>query len=356
MDPASISALLSGGSSLISGLSGLFGDDGSDAMDRALDMAKEQYQQGSQAQETAARRELALYDPFYQSNFRAYNNYLRELGQDYITDDPVMASMRHNADNYIAVGPDGRSYVVDTIPGYTGGNTPRPLGTTPQQPQNGGNGNGGPLSSLFGIQGGNGNGQGSAQPTAGGMNFSAGKGQPIGTVNGTTYYRRDEDSLMPYNWAEGSGQRGGPNLSAGNYQQSPGYGFQVEQGVKALDRSAAANGRLNSGRQAMELTRFGQGVANQDYYGWADREQQKYDNWLGRLGQLAGQAPVAAGQVGGVYGGLGQAGANSSGQLADLALSRGMTDAGSANRSQSAFQGGLGNVFSGLGSLSTLFR
>jgi len=351
MDPATISALLSGGPSILGGLNSLFGDDGSDALDRALDQAREQFQQGSQAQETAARRELALYDPFYQSGLRAYNNYLRELGQDYITDDPVLASMRHNADNYIAVGPDGRSYVVDTIPGYTGGNTPRPLGSTPQQSSNGG---GSLRDLLLGNSGGNGNNSGApADPN--GLKFDASKGTPIGTIGGVTYYRRDEDSLMPYTWAKGTGERGGPDLSLSAYEKSPGYDFQFGQGVQALDRSAAANGRLDSGRQAKALTEFGQGLAKTDYYGWADREQQRYDNWVSRLAQLAGQAPVAAGQVGGVYGNMGQGGANSANSLANLALTRGSTEADLTARSQSSFNNGISGILGGAGRISTLW-
>lgn len=343
-------SLLSGGGSILGGISSLFGDDGSDQMDRAMDIAQEQYKQGSQAQETGARRQLALYDPFYQSGFRAYNNYLRELGQDYITDDPVMASMRHNADNYIAVGPDGRSYVVDTIPGYTGGNTPRPVNGASSS--SGGDDDTPAFWQAF-NRGSGGGGAPAADPN--GLNFDVSKGTPIGTVDGVTYYRRDEDSLMPYNWAEGSGKRNGPDLSAKSYQKSPGYDFQMGQGIQALDRSAAARGMLLSGAQSKALNEYGQGVANQDYYGWADREQQKYDNWLGRLGQLAGQAPVAAGQVGGVYGGLGQAGAQSSGQLADLAMTRGSTEADLAARSQSSFNNGLSGIAGGLGRLSTLW-
>lgn len=55
------------------------------------------------------------------------------------------------------------------------------------------------------------------------------------------------------------------NTARETFQTSPGYDFQMDQGIGALDRSAAARGMLNSGRQSKDLMRFGQGLANQDY-------------------------------------------------------------------------------------------
>lgn len=329
MDPASISALLSGGSSLLGGLGGLIGGDGgaSDAANRALDQAREQYQQGQQAETTAARRNLALADPLYQQSMAANRTYLAALGLPYITNDPVLSSMQHNSDNYIAVGPDGTQSVVNSIPGYTGGNTPRPITGVPGPQQ------GGQSTNPFGIQMGSAAQQPSGGGAAGDLNFDAPKGTPIGTVNGTTYYSRDEDSLMPYNWAGGTG-----------FQQTPGYQFQMDQGIQARDRGAASRGMLLSGAAQKELTRFGQGTANQEY-----------GTWLNRVGQVAGQAPQATSQVGGVYSGLGSSGSQSAGNLANLALTGGMTNAQSAANNQSSFNGGLSSIFKGLGSISTLF-
>lgn len=51
----------------------------------------------------------------------------------------------------------------------------------------------------------------------------------------------------------------------GGYEASPGFGFAMEEGQRAIDRSAAARGGLFSGRTARETMRFGQGLAAQDY-------------------------------------------------------------------------------------------
>lgn len=45
----------------------------------------------------------------------------------------------------------------------------------------------------------------------------------------------------------------------------PGYQFDMQQGVNALDRSAAARGTLNSGRSQKDLLAYGTGLADNTY-------------------------------------------------------------------------------------------
>jgi len=75
----------------------------------------------------------------------------------------------------------------------------------------------------------------------------------------------------------------------GNFQQSPGYQFAFNEGVNALDRSAAARGRLNSGAQDIALTRYGQGIANQEYDNFLSRYYQSLTPYqsLANVGQTA---------------------------------------------------------------------
>ena len=54
----------------------------------------------------------------------------------------------------------------------------------------------------------------------------------------------------------------------------PGYQFALDQGVQALDKSAAARGTVNSGGQKKEILGFAIGLADQT-------AQQKYSNSLG---------------------------------------------------------------------------
>jgi hypothetical protein len=50
-----------------------------------------------------------------------------------------------------------------------------------------------------------------------------------------------------------------------NYQQSPGYQFQLQQGLQGVQNSAAAQGQGLSGATMKALQRYGTGLAAQDY-------------------------------------------------------------------------------------------
>lgn len=118
---------------------------------------------------------------------------------------------------------------------------------------------------------------------------------------------------------------GAPNYSA--FFQSPDYQFRMDQGVQALDRSAAARGRTNSGAQMKALTEYGSGLASSEF-----------GNWWNRLSNLAGLGPAANNatqQAGQNY-------ANNAGQN--------MLAAGNARASQYINQGNAwGNAINGLG-------
>lgn len=48
-------------------------------------------------------------------------------------------------------------------------------------------------------------------------------------------------------------------------KRDPGYQFRMQEGVNALDASAASRGRLQSGAQQKALTKYGQDVGSQEY-------------------------------------------------------------------------------------------
>lgn len=71
-----------------------------------------------------------------------------------------------------------------------------------------------------------------------------------------------------------------------NFLESPGYQFQLEQGQKAIDRSAAARGMLRSGATMEASQKFGQGLAAQDF-----------TTYYNRLAGLAGMGQQSANAV-----------------------------------------------------------
>lgn len=80
--------------------------------------------------------------------------------------------------------------------------------------------------------------------------------------------------------------------------KDPGYQFRMDQGVEALDKSAAARGRLLSGAQQKGVTDYAQNMASQEYanaYAREANEKAKQYNMLSGLSS-GGQAS-AAGQA-----------------------------------------------------------
>ena len=74
------------------------------------------------------------------------------------------------------------------------------------------------------------------------------------------------------------------------FTETPGYQFRFDEGIRALDRSASATGRLRGGGYTRELTRYGQGVASGEF-----------ENYANRLSGLAGMgqgSTIATGTLG----------------------------------------------------------
>ena len=82
------------------------------------------------------------------------------------------------------------------------------------------------------------------------------------------------------------------------FQADPGYGFRMSEGMKALERSAAARGGLLSGSTLKATQRFGQDLASQEYQNAFNRYQAERQARLGPLQSLAGVGQTTAQQLG----------------------------------------------------------
>lgn len=137
-------------------------------------------------------------------------------------------------------------------------------------------------------------------------------------------------AFQMYGNALGLGGPGGNAAAVNAFQTDPGYQFQLQQGLQALDRTANERGMLSSGNLTQDELAYSQGLANQGY-----------QQWLQNLWGLGGQAPGLAGAQSGLYS-----------QLAGLGTGLGQAEAGLTG----AGYGGLANIASGLGSnLSNLY-
>ena len=61
-----------------------------------------------------------------------------------------------------------------------------------------------------------------------------------------------------------------------NFKADPGYQFRKQEGINALDASAAARGRLQSGAQARAVSRYGSDLASQEYGNAFNRAATEY--------------------------------------------------------------------------------
>jgi hypothetical protein len=82
------------------------------------------------------------------------------------------------------------------------------------------------------------------------------------------------------------------------FQQDPGYAFRMSEGMKALERGAAARGGLMSGATMKGLQRYGQDLASQEYQNAFNRYGIERERRLNPLQSLAGVGQTSAQQVG----------------------------------------------------------
>lgn len=66
------------------------------------------------------------------------------------------------------------------------------------------------------------------------------------------------------------------NFNPADLQNDPSYQFRLQQGVNALDASAASRGKLLSGAQDKAVTQYGQDLASQEYANAYNRSLQGY--------------------------------------------------------------------------------
>lgn len=121
------------------------------------------------------------------------------------------------------------------------------------------------------------------------------------------------------------------------FQRDPGYGFRMSEGMKALERSAAARGGLLSGATGKALQRYGQDLGSQEYMNAFNRYQAERQARLGPLQSLAGVGQTATQALGSA---AGQYGSN----IGNIMMGQGQTAANAALARGSAYAGGLNQL------------
>ena len=149
------------------------------------------------------------------------------------------------------------------------------------------------------------------------------------------------------------------NFGAADFQTDPGYNFRLSEGLKALDRQAAARGGMMSGAALKAAGRYGQEAASQEYGNAFNRFQTNRASQAGlftdaynrnrtrqldefsRLGGLMTSGQNAAAGTGASQAAFGSNAANLMSQGAQ-AMGQGVIGAGQA---AAAGQMGAGNTY-----------
>jgi hypothetical protein len=129
----------------------------------------------------------------------------------------------------------------------------------------------------------------------------------------------------------------GKAFGAEQFQQDPGYAFRQSEGMKALERSAAARGNLMSGSTMKGIQRFGQDLASQEYQNAFNRYQIERSAKLNPLQSLMGSGQSATNVMTGAAGQMGQ---NEASNLYNAGQARASGYVGQAN----ALNQALGSV------------
>lgn len=125
------------------------------------------------------------------------------------------------------------------------------------------------------------------------------------------------------------------------FAQDPGYQFRLEEGQKALERSASSRGQTLSGGALKSLAGYSQGMASQEY-------GKAYERWnnqrLQKWNMLQGVANMGMGAAGQTV----QAGSSAANQISEAQMG--------AGNAQGAAYMNMGNAISGAGNnLSQLY-
>lgn len=118
-----------------------------------------------------------------------------------------------------------------------------------------------------------------------------------------------------YQLTEGSG-------AVNQFQTSPGYQFAVNEALGQVQRNAASRGLLDSGAALRAMTDRAQGMANQEFGNWQNRQQQMYGNYQDRLAGLAG-GPTGAEMAYGLGQGMGANAMQTGGSIGSLLANQG---------------------------------
>lgn len=126
------------------------------------------------------------------------------------------------------------------------------------------------------------------------------------------------------------------DFNMSDFQKDPGYDFRMAEGQKAIERSAAARGGLNSGATLKALDRYGEDFASNEYNNAYNRFNADRDRRFNRLSSIAGLGQTANSQVS-------AAGTNAANNIGQNIMGAGSAQAAAQIAGGNAINSAIGN-------------
>ena len=136
----------------------------------------------------------------------------------------------------------------------------------------------------------------------------------------------------------GTGGEYTKTFSPSELYSDPGYGFRLDEGRKAIEKSAAARGLLLSGGSLKGIERYGQDYASNEYTNAFNRFQLDQSNRFNRNAAIAGLGQTAVQQ-------LGAQGLATAGQIGQNTIGAGNANASGYVGAANALSGGLTGAY-----------
>lgn len=125
-----------------------------------------------------------------------------------------------------------------------------------------------------------------------------------------------------------------------DFQASPAYKFNLEQGQMAIDKAAAARGKFYAPATLQDVSKFSQGLASNEFQNSYNNYNNNMKNIWDRLYSLSGQGQNAAANLGGF-------GTTVAGQIGQNQIGAGNAAAAGQVGQGNAVSQGLGSIYNG---------
>jgi hypothetical protein len=163
-----------------------------------------------------------------------------------------------------------------------------------------------------------------------------------GVARQQPFYQASVNALPGYLQGVGQGGELVRGFTQADYQADPGYAFRLSEGMKGLERSAAARGGLMSGATLKGIQRYGQDLASQEYQNAYNRFRDTQGLQRNALAGVVGYGPTSANAMGN----MGQNYASSAGSIMNQ---QGVNTGNALLAGQQARSSAYGQVGSALG-------